>query len=77
MMKTTTTKKLAKPKIRRLGIAGLKKMLAEFEKKYDMSTTVFLRKVENGEMEDTHDVVRWLGMAEAYKAQNKEFSNDD
>ena len=63
-MKTTTRKKLSKPKIRRVGIAGLKKELLAFEKKYKMTTELFLQKVQSGEMEDTHDVVRWLGTAE-------------
>ena len=70
-MKTTTRKKLSKPKIRRVGIAGLKKELSAFEKKYKMTTEIFLQKVESGEMEDTHDIVRWLGTAETYRAISK------
>ncbi len=70
-MKTTTRKKLSKPKIRRVGIAGLKKELLAFEKKYKMTTELFLQKVQSGEMEDTHDVVRWLGTAETYQAISK------
>jgi len=75
-MKTIDEKKITQPKVRHLGIADLKKKLAGFEKRYDMPTEVFLQKVENGEMEDTHDVVRWLGMAEAYQALNQGRSHD-
>ncbi len=75
-MKTASAKKLSKPKIRRVGIGGLRKKLASFEIKYNMPTEVFLQKVEKGEMEDTHDVIRWLGAAEAYQAINKSPSND-
>jgi hypothetical protein len=67
-MKTTTIKKVSKPKIRRVGVAGFKKELADLEKKYKMTTETFLQKVQSGEMEDTHDIVRWLGTAETYHA---------
>lgn len=70
-MKTMLPQKLVKPKIRRIGRADLMKKLAGFEKKYDMSTEVFLKKVANGEIEDTHEVVRWLGTAEAYQELSK------
>jgi len=66
-MKTTTRKKLSKPKIRRVGIAGLKKELLAFEKKYKMTTEIFLQKVQSGEMEDTHEVMMWLGLAETHQ----------
>lgn len=66
-MKSTTKRKVSKPKIRRVGIAGLKKELAGFEKKYKMTTETFLQKVQSGEMEDTHEVVKWLGLAEFYQ----------
>ena len=76
-MKTTTRKKASKPKIRRVGIAGLKKELSTFEKKYNMTTEAFLQKVKNGEMEDTHDIVRWLGTAETYQSISESVSHDD
>lgn len=75
-MKTTTRRRLSKPKIQRVGIAGLKKELAAFEKKYKMTTETFLQKVKSGEMEDTHDIVRWLGTAETYQAISNRPSND-
>jgi len=77
VMKSTTKRKVSKPKIRRVGIAGLKKELAGFEKKYKMTTETFLQKVQSGEMEDTHDIVRWLGTAETYQAIIKGPANDD
>ena len=66
-MKTTARKKLSKPKIRRVGIAGLKKELLAFEKKYQMTTETFLQKVESGEMEDTQEVMMWLGLVETHQ----------
>lgn len=75
-MKTTTKKKVSKPKIRHVGIAGLKKELSAFEKKYKMTTEVFLQRVESGEMEDTHEVVKWLGLAETHQRIVKGRSND-
>jgi hypothetical protein len=66
-MNATTRKKVSKPKIRYVGIAGLKKELSAFEKKYQMPTSTFLHKVRNGEIEDTHDAVKWLGLAEIYQ----------
>jgi len=66
-MKTTARKKLSKPKIRRVGIAGLKKELLAFEKKFKMTTEIFLQKVQSGEMEDTHEVMMWLALAETHQ----------
>ena len=63
-MKTTTRKKSSKPKIQNVGIAGLKKKLAAFEKKYGMSTDIFLQKVESGELAESNDFIDWLGLAE-------------
>jgi hypothetical protein len=41
--------------------------LAAFEKKYKMPTDEFLQKVENGEMDDRLDFMRWLGLAEFHE----------
>lgn len=75
-MKTTTRKKLSKPKIQRVGIVGLKKELSAFEKKYKMTTEVFLQKVENGEMDDSKDVMMWLGLAQTHQRIMKGKVND-
>jgi len=71
-MKTTTRKKLSKPKIQNVGIAGLKKKLAAFEKKYKMPTTIFLQKVERGELAESNDFIDWLGLAEIHQVAMKE-----
>ncbi len=66
-MKTTTLKKLSKPVIKRVGLAGLKRELATFEKKYHMPTAIFLQKVDSGELEESIDFIDWLGLAEIYE----------
>lgn len=67
IMKTATRKKLSKPKIQRVGLAGLKRELAALEKKYKMPTEIFLQKVESGELSESNDFIDWLGLAEAYR----------
>lgn len=76
-MKTATRKKLLKPKIQRVGLAGLKRELAAFEKKYKMPTEIFLQKVESGELSESNDFIDWLGLAEAYQHITRGKSNDD
>ncbi len=75
-MKMTTRKKISKPKIRRVGIAGLKKELAGFEKRYKMTTETFLQKVQSGEMDDTQEVMMWLALVETRQRIMKGRSND-
>ncbi len=70
-MKTIASKKLSKPKIQNVGIAGLKKKLAAFEKKYEMPTDVFLQKVESGELAESNDFIDWLGLAEIHQLAMK------
>lgn len=47
-----------------VGIAGLKKELAVFEKKYGWSTQTFLQKIERGELDENNDFIDWLGLAQ-------------
>lgn len=51
----------------RVGLAGLKDDLAAFEKKYGMTTEVFVQKVWSGELEECDDFVDWLGLSEIRK----------
>ena len=62
-------KTLAKTRmvIKRVGVAGLKKELAGFEKKYGMSTQTFVEKVNRGELSESNDFIDWLGLAEIYQ----------
>jgi hypothetical protein len=53
--------------VKYVGIAGLKKELAAFEKKYGMSTETFLKKVHRGELDECNDFIDWLGLAEGYQ----------
>ena len=53
--------------VKRVGLAGLKKELAEFEKKYGMSTQTFLQKIERRELDECNDFIDWLGLAEGYR----------
>jgi hypothetical protein len=76
-MKKTASKKPSKPKIQNVGIAGLKRKLAAFEKKYQMPTDVFLRKVDSGELDENVDFIRWLGLAEIHQLIKPEGLNDN
>ncbi|MGH7598583.1 MAG: hypothetical protein ACREOI_19685 [bacterium] len=66
-MKTMTKKKFKTMTVKYVGIAGLKKELAAFEKKYGMSTEIFLKKVYGGELDECNDFIDWLGLAEGYQ----------
>ncbi len=66
-MKTMTKKKFKTMTVKYVGIAGLKKELAAFEKKYGMSTETFLKKVYRGELDECNDFIDWLGLAEGYQ----------
>jgi len=68
-MKTisTTRKKWKQITVKRVGLAGLKKELAGFEKKYGLSTETFLQKVYRGELSESNDFIDWLGLAEGYQ----------
>jgi hypothetical protein len=67
-MKTaSTTKKWKRITYKRVGLAGLKKELAAFEKKYGMPTETFVKKVWSGELEESKDFIMWLGHAEIYQ----------
>lgn len=70
-MKTATRKKVSKPKIQRVGMAGLKRELSALEKRYKMPTAVFLQKVENGELDESKDFIVWLGLVEIQQAAVK------
>lgn len=56
---------------RYVGIAGLKKELAAFEKKHGMSTPTFLQKVERGELDECNDFIDWLGLSDLYQDLKK------
>lgn len=62
-----TKKKFKTMTVKYVGIAGLKKELAAFEKKYGMSTEAFLKKVYRGELDECNDFIDWLGLAEGYQ----------
>ncbi len=62
-----TQKKWKRITFQRVGLAGLKKDLAAFEKKYGMSTATFVQKVWSGELEECNDFNDWLGLAELQK----------
>ncbi|MGH7451336.1 MAG: hypothetical protein ACRENG_08345 [bacterium] len=66
-MKTISEKKRIKVTFKDVGIGGLKKKLAAFEKKYGMSTQTFLQKVERGELTESNDFIDWLGRADLYR----------
>jgi hypothetical protein len=69
-MKTIIKKSQKKWKqitVKHVGLAGLKKELAAFEKKYGMSTLIFLQKVERGELDECNDFIDWLGLAKGYQ----------
>ncbi|MCG3120943.1 MAG: hypothetical protein ALAOOOJD_03864 [bacterium] len=53
--------------VKRVGIAGLKRKMAGFEKKYGMSTQIFLKKIDRGELSESNDFIDWLGLAELYR----------
>ncbi|MCL4706087.1 hypothetical protein KJ068_13040 [bacterium] len=48
-------------------MTGLKRELSAFEKRYKMPTSVFLQKVEKGELDESKDFIDWLGLAEIYQ----------
>lgn len=66
-MKTISEKRRIKVTVKDVGIAGLKKRLAAFEKKYGMSTQTFLQKIERGELAESNDFIDWLGRAHLYR----------
>ena len=66
-MQTVSKKKRIKVIFKSVGIAGLKKELAAFEKKYGMSTQTFLQKIERGELAESNDFIDWLGRADLYR----------
>jgi len=66
-MKTASIKKRKRIVVRHVGISGLKRKLAGFEKKYGMSTPAFVKKVWSGELEESNDFIDWLGLAEIYQ----------
>jgi len=63
-MQTIAKKKFKTMTVKYVGIAGLKKELAAFEKKHDMSTQTFLQKIDRGELDECNDFIDWLGLAE-------------
>jgi hypothetical protein len=65
-MKTISEKKRHRVVIKNVGVAGLKKRLAGFEKKYNMPTQTFLQSIERGELSESNDFIDWLGLAELY-----------
>jgi len=66
-MKTIVEKKRHRIVFKNVGIAGLKKDLAAFEKKYGWSTRAFLQKIERGELKESNDFIDWLGLADLYR----------
>jgi hypothetical protein len=72
MIKTATKKKRGRAVFKYIGLTGLKKDLAVFEKKYRMTTQTFLEKVERGEVEESNDVIDWLGLAETFQELTKD-----
>lgn len=65
-MKTISEKKRHRVVIKNVGVAGLKKRLAGFEKKYNMPTQTFLQSIERGELSESNNFIDWLGLAELY-----------
>lgn len=65
-MKTASTLKRSRVVVRHVGVAGLKRKLAGFEKKYGMTTPAFVAKVWEGELEESKDFLMWLGAAEQF-----------
>jgi hypothetical protein len=65
-MKTASTKKRSRVTVRHVGLAGLKRKLAGFEKKYGMSTPAFVKKVWRGELDESKDFIMWLAFAEIH-----------
>jgi hypothetical protein len=63
-MKTIAKKKWKSVTFKNIGVAGLKKELAAFEKKYGMSTETFLQKIDRGELAESNDFIDWLGLAD-------------
>lgn len=66
-MKTASSKKWKKIVVQHVGLAGLKKDLAAFEKKYDMPTATFVKKVWGGELDESRDFIVWLSLAEIHQ----------
>lgn len=71
-MKTALKKKGGKVTYKQVGLPGLKRDLARFEKKYGMTTNIFLQKVEQGELAESNDFIDWLGLAETQQALTKD-----
>jgi hypothetical protein len=71
-MKTALKKKRGKVTFKHVGLSGLKKDLARFEKKYGMTTNIFLQKVEQGELAESNDFIDWLGLAETLQSLSEE-----
>jgi len=66
-MQTISKKKFKTLTVKYVGIAGLKKELAAFEKKYGMSTQIFLQKIERAELDECNDFIDWLGLNDLYQ----------
>jgi len=66
-MKTISKRKWKAVTFKNIGIPGLKKELAVFEKKYGMSTQTFLQKIEKGELSESNDFIDWLGLADIHQ----------
>lgn len=66
-MQAMLKKKFKTMTVKYVGIAGLKKELAAFEKKYGMSTQTFLQKIERGELDECNDFIDWLGLSDLYR----------
>ena len=65
-MKTIAEKKRLRIVFKNVGVAGLRRRLAGFEKKYNMSTQAFLQRIDRGELSECNDFIDWLGLAELY-----------
>ncbi len=65
-MKTASNPKRSRVTVRHVGLAGLKRKLAGFEKKYGMTTPTFVKKVWSGKLEESKDFLMWLGAAEQF-----------
>jgi len=66
-MKAPSSPKRKRIVVRHVGLAGLKRDLSAFEKKYGMPTATFVKKVWSGELEECKDFIVWLSLAEIHK----------
>lgn len=65
-------REVLKPSIRKVDSDEFHQMLGEFEHKYGMSSEVFYRKAEKGELEEEDDFIDWLGLCKAYLREQSE-----